>query len=458
MSRKYINNFFVLLIALVANFLVFYFVNVSLKNDITLKFEVMSQKNDMYQVFYSNYDENFDEKRSLKVNYTEQGSKQYLLYDIPIDAKQLRMDLGTSEGVIAVNNISIEYLWKSIEISDKLSGLVIKSNDIEEIKQNSKGIEVTSSGKDPFIVVDLDNFSTQDIYRIHKTISYFWKTIFCLMMDFLLWISFMKLKIIKISILEIYHNRRVIWNISKNDFKTKYAGSYLGIIWAFVQPIMTILIYWFVFQVGFRSAPIDNFPFVLWLAAGLIPWFFFSEAIVNATNSMLEYSYLVKKVVFKIHVLPIVKLLSAFFIHLFFIGFIIVLFLLYGYSPTIYTVQVLYYSLCTFILALGISYATSAIIVFFKDLGQIIAIMLQMGLWFTPIIWSYNMIPVAYHWIFKLNPMFYIVEGYRDSFINHVWMWEHSNQTIYFWIIVLGFLFIGTTIFRRLKIHFADVL
>nr|WP_240463976.1 ABC transporter permease [Paenibacillus apiarius] len=250
----------------------------------------------------------------------------------------------------------------------------------------------------------------------------------------------------------------MIWNLSKNDFKTKYAGSYLGIIWAFVQPVMTILIYWFVFQVGFRTAPVENFPFVLWLVVGLVPWFFFSEAIVNATNSMMEYSYLVKKVVFKIDILPVVKILSAFFIHIFFIGFAVVLFLLNGYLPTIYLTQVLYYTTCTFILVLGISYATSAIIVFFKDLGQIIAIVLQMGLWLTPIIWSYNMIPEPYQWTIKLNPMFYIVEGYRDAFINHSWFWEHFNQTIYFWMVASGLFLTGTMIFRKLKVHFADVL
>ena len=102
-------------------------------------------------------------------------------------------------------------------------------------------------------------------------------------------------------------------------FKTKYAGSYLGIIWAFVQPVVTILLYWFVFQVGFRSRPLGDYPFVLWLTAGLVPWFFFSDAWNGATNSMLEYSFLVKKVVFDIGILPVIKIFSAFFVNIFFL-------------------------------------------------------------------------------------------------------------------------------------------
>lgn len=87
----------------------------------------------------------------------------------------------------------------------------------------------------------------------------------------------------------------MIFRLSKNDFMVKYAGSYFGIIWAFVQPMVTILLYWFVFQMGFRSGAVGETPFVLWLIAGMIPWFYFSDAISTGTNSLIEYSYLVKK-------------------------------------------------------------------------------------------------------------------------------------------------------------------
>ena len=119
---------------------------------------------------------------------------------------------------------------------------------------------------------------------------------------------------------EFISSRKMLWKLSKNDFKTKYAGSYLGIFWAFVQPIITIAIYVFVFQVGFKAAPTDDgYPFVLYLIAGIIPWFFFAEALMNATNCLIEYSYLVKKVVFNISILPIIKIISSLFVHLFFI-------------------------------------------------------------------------------------------------------------------------------------------
>lgn len=257
---------------------------------------------------------------------------------------------------------------------------------------------------------------------------------------------------------ELYRSKSLILNLAKNDFKTKYAGSYLGVFWAFVQPVITVLIYWFVFQVGFRSAPIDNFPFVLWLVSGIVPWFFFSDALLNATNSLIEYSYLVKKVVFKISILPLVKNISALFVHIFFVGFTIFLYCLYGKYPTIHVIQLVYYSFCAFCLSLALSYATSAIIPFFKDFGQIINIFLQIGMWMTPIMWSYDMIAPNYQWILKLNPMYYICQGYRDTLIEHVWFWNRYNQTIYFWLVVVALFGIGFILFKKLKPHFSDVL
>lgn len=98
-----------------------------------------------------------------------------------------------------------------------------------------------------------------------------------------------------------------------DDFKTKYAGSVLGFFWAFVQPVITVLIYWFIFQIGFKNGDVDGYPFILWLVSGLLPWFFVSDSITNATSSLVEYSYLVKKVLFNINILPVARVVSVVF-------------------------------------------------------------------------------------------------------------------------------------------------
>ena len=260
---------------------------------------------------------------------------------------------------------------------------------------------------------------------------------------------------------DLYKNRRLVMKLAKNDFKTRYAGSYFGTFWAFVQPVVTILVYWFVFSVGFRSNTDElGVPFVLYLVAGIVPWFFFSDALSGGTNSLLEYNYLVKKVVFKISILPIVKIISALFVHVFFVVFALILCACYGYTPSLYTLQIIYYSVCTFLFVLGLVYATSAIVIFFRDLTQIISIFLQVGVWLTPIMWDINMLS-SHPWLiklFKLNPMYYVVTGYRDSMLGHIGIWNHASWTIYFWVVTILLFGLGSVIFKRLKPHFADVL
>lgn len=258
---------------------------------------------------------------------------------------------------------------------------------------------------------------------------------------------------------EIIKDAKLICNLAKNDFRTRFAGSYLGIVWAFIQPIVTVLVYWFVFEVGLRTPRTSEFPFVLWLVTGIVPWFFFSEALNGGTNALIEYSYLVKKVVFKISVLPIVKVLSAMFVNIFFIAFTIVLGWCYGYTPDLCTLQTVYYILCNCLLVLGLAYFTSAIVVFFRDLIQLINIILQVGVWITPIMWDAEaMLSPKLLMIFKLNPVYYIVDGFRDCLLEKVWFWQKPTWTIYFWVIILVVFGIGTMVFKRLKVHFADVL
>ncbi|MCR4756888.1 MAG: ABC transporter permease [Butyrivibrio sp.] len=262
---------------------------------------------------------------------------------------------------------------------------------------------------------------------------------------------------------ELFHSRKLIKRLSVNDFKKRYAGSYMGIVWALAQPVITVIMYYIIFDVVFQSraeAVSDGIevPYVLMLTAGLVPWFFFSEALTNGTTSLLEYNYLVKKVLFKISILPIIKIIAAMFIHVFFICVLLLIACVYGYYPSVYWIQILYYMACEFILVLSLSYATSAIVVFFRDLLQIINIGLQLFQWFTPILWNINIVPDRFKWIFKLNPMAYIVEGYRNAIYGDTWFFEHFYSSTYFWLFVVATFCIGTLIFKRSKPHFADVL
>lgn len=249
-----------------------------------------------------------------------------------------------------------------------------------------------------------------------------------------------------------------IWQFAIDDFKTKYAGSTLGILWAFLQPIITMILYWFVFQLGFKSQPVDDFPFILWLMTGLTPWFFLSEAIINATASLVDYSYLVKKVLFNINILPLAKIISVLFVQIVLILFTVCSYFIGGYIPDLYYFQLPVYLVYMIILASGIAYITATLYVFFKDVIQIVSIVTQIFFWLTPIVWTLESMPNGVRKILVFNPVYYIISGYRDAFIYKQWMSHGIGMTLYYWIIALLLLLIGVKLFDKCKNHFADVL
>ena len=270
----------------------------------------------------------------------------------------------------------------------------------------------------------------------------------------------------KITVLpkELFQNRRLIWRLSKNDFKKRYAGSIFGGVWAMVQPVITVIMYWFVFDRIFHQTQVSQttgepIPYVLFLMGGMVPWFFFSDALTSGTSSLLEYNYLVKKVVFKISVLPIIKIIAALFTHVFFTFVVMIIAWIYGYTPSIYWLQLPYYSFACFIMVLGLCYATCAITVYFRDLQQIISIFLQVGMWATPILWNIMMLEHSkFIILIKMNPMTYIVNGFRGALYEQQWFFEHFYSSTYFWIVTVLMFCIGSVIFKKLKVGFADVL
>ena len=261
---------------------------------------------------------------------------------------------------------------------------------------------------------------------------------------------------------EIFRKRKLIWDLSKADFRKRFVGSYFGIVWMFVQPMVTVLIYFLIFQVGFKSEPpVPGAPYVIWLVPGIVPWFFFSETLNSVTNCLQEYHYLVKKVVFQVEILPIIKLFSCLMVHGFFVLIMFLMFVIYRWTPFLTWMQIAYYSFAASMLAFGIGYLTASVNVFFKDMAQIVSICLQFGMWLTPIMYHESMFADKAPWvvpILKLNPFYYVSAGYRDSMLTGEWFWQRPKLTLYFWVVTLVVGLAGLKVFKRLRPHFSDVL
>jgi lipopolysaccharide transport system permease protein/teichoic acid transport system permease protein len=252
--------------------------------------------------------------------------------------------------------------------------------------------------------------------------------------------------------------RSLIFSMAKREVATHYVGSFLGFIWTFIHPMVMIFVFWVVFSIGFRVQPIQNVPFVVWLTAGMAAWFVFADIVGGSAMVIIVNAHLIKKTVFHSQILPVVKIASSLITHTVFLCVLFGLIFFQEMTFSFYFFQFFYYLFCLTVLALGLGWAVSALNVFIRDIGQIVGVILQIGFWATPIFWDIQIMPEDIRFMFKLNPMFYIIQGYRESFIYFSPFWNHPFQTLYFWGVTLFLFVIGALIFQKLKPQFADAL
>ena len=250
----------------------------------------------------------------------------------------------------------------------------------------------------------------------------------------------------------------LVMDLSVNDFKNKYTESILGYGWAFIQPLVTTVVYLIVFQYGLRVGNDDpEIPYVLWFMSGMVPWLFFADCLGCGLHCYKEYSFLVKKVAFPVRILPAVKVASALYIHVVFLIFLFGLSMFYGTAQNTHFALLIYYGILLVLYAYGAVMLASCLAVFFRDIVQLVQVFLQVGMWATPVLWNYQLVAPGYRWIMDLNPMFYITEGYRQAFLGRGASPDALQRGLFF-LIWGGLLLLSAILFRRLHIHFADLL
>ncbi len=264
----------------------------------------------------------------------------------------------------------------------------------------------------------------------------------------------MKLKYI---LTYIDNNKWLFYELLKRDLQQKYVGSYLGILWVLLQPFLFVSVLYLVFRIGFRAGKTNEMPFSVYLLCGMTVWLFFSESISLNTRVIQSYSFLVKKIDFRLGILPVVKIIVSLIPHVFLILISIIVAWTEGYMPSLYLLQLIFYSIGLCVLLLGICWLTSSVSLFIKDVSSVVSVILQFGLWVSPVFWNVTDLPSEYQWIAKLNPLHYVMTGYRDSIVLRIGFWERMNEALYFWSFALTMFFAGFYVFKRLRPHMAEV-
>lgn len=423
------------------------------QNNISVDIEMRTDYDTTVKVYYlEEKEELYSESKCSSIKVKGSSEFEKLHFDLPTKGiVALRIDCDTEIDFWDIKNISIQY-GKESKILNPTDIDTFVKNDILAAEATNEYLTLKTGNSDPFIYTECEYAS-----EIDKSINYRYIIMIASFIAVLL-VFLCNHNYVVEMLRGIYVARKQIKSLAVSDFKSRFSGSYLGVFWAVVQPIMTILLFWFVFQVGFRSQPISDAPFLLWLVAGMIPWNFFSDAWINGNNSFTGYSYIVKKLVFNIDILPLVKVLASSIMNVIFNIIIIGVYALYGRMPVIHIIDMLYFSMCLTLLALGLSMITATLNVFMKDVGQFLNIVMQFVMWLTPIMWDYHMIPASLSWAYKLNPLFYVINGYREALIDGHWFSHNYYLMLWFWIVTIAVNVIGIRLMKKLKPHFADVL
>ncbi len=250
---------------------------------------------------------------------------------------------------------------------------------------------------------------------------------------------------------ELYQYRELLKSNVKKEIRGKYKGSFLGVIWSFVNPLLTVLVYAIIFPYILRQ---DQPNYLIFLIVAIIPWNFFTTVLNQGSTTVLANGNIIKKVYFPREILPISVVLSG-LVNFLISCIIILLFTLFGglgisstilYLPFVIFIQ--------FLLSLGIVFILSAINVYVRDVEYIVNFVLTLAFYATPILYDASLIPNRLQWILQLNPMKHLIEAYRAIF------YYQQAPDIYV-LCILGFfsfgiLILGYLIFKHLERGFAE--
>lgn len=253
---------------------------------------------------------------------------------------------------------------------------------------------------------------------------------------------------------EIYNYREMLKTNVKKDIRGKYKGSFLGILWSFLNPLLQVVVYWIVFPYLFRGASIPNY--LCYLVTGIIPWTFFITVINQGTMCIRVNAGIIKKVYFPREILVISQTLSG-MVNFFISCIIVVIFCIgTGAGVSYHIILLPLIAVIQGFLSMGIAFILAAVNVYVQDTEFIVGFLLNMGFYGTPVLYSLDMFSGAgiLFQLISLNPLTIIINSYRDIFLYHEW--PDAMQLGIVAILSLVILVIGYAIFKKLEFGFAE--
>ena len=254
---------------------------------------------------------------------------------------------------------------------------------------------------------------------------------------------------------ELWAYRELFGFMVWRDVSVRYKQSLLGVLWALLTPVITMLIFTVIFG-RLAKIPTDGIPYPIFCYAGLLPWLFFAQSLSRATTSMVAERNLLTKVYFPRLIVPLAATLAPLVDLLVASSILIVMMAYYELVPSLHSLYLV--PLCiawAWVMAVGVGTWLSALNVYFRDVGQMIPFLVQMWMYASPVVYPASLFPERWQWVHALNPMVGVIEGFRFALISHG---HPPGPTVLVSVAVTLFLFVtGLLYFKRMEHSFADI-
>lgn len=248
--------------------------------------------------------------------------------------------------------------------------------------------------------------------------------------------------------------------MARSDLVRTYRGSALGWSWALIKPVITIFIYWFAMSLGLRKGqPHGDYVYFLWLIFGMVPWFYISDMLHRGTECMRKYRYLITKIHYPVSTIPTFVSLSNLFVQSCLLLVVYILSVIMGHPPTLYHLQIFFYLALTYLFFTSWALFAAPISAISADFQNLVKSVVFAFLWISGIFFDVDTLEnrtIAA--ILKVNPITYLVKGFREAFMSEAWFWEHPIRLAVFLGELLIMFLLGLWSFKRLRKEMPDVL
>ena len=258
-----------------------------------------------------------------------------------------------------------------------------------------------------------------------------------------------------IDFLEIVRYRDLLWTLTDRDIKVRYKQTALGVLWVILQPLIASLIFAFVFGVVAKLSS-NGRPYVLFAFAGLTAWGTFANVLSRASGSIVSNAHIVTKVYFPRLLLPLSAAASTLVDLVVSLGVMGLMMAFYGIWPGWPVLFLPVWILVLLLMALGLGMMSGALMVRYRDIGYVVPVVLQLGMYASPVAWATEAVEEQYRWFVQINPLCGLIEAFRWSLLGQSTL--HLHWLAYSIITSVLVFVLGALVFKRLEQDFADVI